>query len=116
MINVHEARDLDRILGWSPTGERLAWSTFGTRSAGTLWSMRVDGSDAQQHADGVCWGGIGWSPSGRELLYTTDCQPQSEAMRVRAVSIDGGEERILWTLETDGVADITGVAWQGVPR
>ena len=46
VINVHEAPDLDRILGWSPTGERVAWSTFGTRSARTLWSMRVDGSDA----------------------------------------------------------------------
>ena len=37
-------------------------------------------------------------------------------MHVRAVSIDDGAERILWTLETDGIADITGVAWQGVPR
>ena len=115
-IAVHEAPDLDRILGWSPTGERIAWSTFGSRSAGTLWSMRVDGSDARQHAEGVCWGGIGWSPSGRELLYTTDCQPRSEAMNVRAVSIEGDEQRILWTLETDGTADITGVAWQGLPR
>ena len=116
VINVHEAPDLDRILGWSPAGDRVAWSTFGTRSAGTLWSMRVDGSDARQHADAVCWGGIGWSPSGQELLYIADCQPRSKEMHVRAVSIDGGMKRILWTLETDGVADITGVAWQGVPR
>jgi hypothetical protein len=78
--------------------------------------MRVDGSAAQQHADGVCWGGIGWSPSGRELLYTTDCQPRSEAIHVRAVSIDGGERRILWTLESAGIADVTAVAWQGLPR
>jgi hypothetical protein len=78
--------------------------------------MRSDGSDARQHVDGVCWGGLGWSPRGQELLFTSDCQPGSELMHVRAVSVETDEERIMWTVPTGGVADITGVALQGVPR
>lgn len=82
-------------IGWSPQGDRIAFTAARTPClvgesscdpAGT-WIVNADGSDPHQLAAGATF--LSWSPDGRQVLLL-DLNG-----RVMAASIDGGRSRFL---------------------
>jgi Tol biopolymer transport system component len=111
------------ILGWSPTGDRLAlearYQIPPSRFSPWMYSYLfvVDARGAQTGAiiqiayGGLGWSGIAWSPSGRDITYSNGyaCEllDRESCSDVYRLQVDHGSP---WRLTNVGGAD-TGAQW-----
>ena len=98
---------------WSPDGSRIVFVRFCFDSSGTfieagIWTIKIDGTDAQQvtsnrpasHAEDHR---VGWSPDGRSLVFERlDLSVSPERAAIFTIGVDGNHLRQVTPWKLDG--------------
>ena len=65
------------VIGWSPAGDRILFSTFDDKGAGSLWTVNPDGSGRTLLVEGATQGS--WQPDQRKPVETPSPTPTATA-------------------------------------
>lgn len=89
---------------WSPDGTRIAYGR-----AGSIWTMKADGTDKRQlarlNAPGL--NHFAWSPDGQQLAFS-DWKPDDQILHLWVVAADGSGRR---RAATTGVYSVAWPTW-----
>ena len=97
----------DQVPDWSPDGRKISFSN-GYAGSGGIWTINVDGTDAQQLTGctasdptpcpgGDDWG-TAWSPDGRKIVFLRDLTSLGILDRqVTTINVDGSGARAVTT-------------------
>ena len=64
-LSVSAGTDALYVISYSPEGDRILFSRIDASGARSLWTVRVDGSDARSVVTGTDFGDWQWQPADR---------------------------------------------------
>jgi Tol biopolymer transport system component len=77
----------DRPIRFSPEGDRVLFSRTDASGETSLWSVRVDGSDARLLVSGTDWGDWQWQPAGSTAMPSPPPTPATPAATPRGAAL-----------------------------